>query len=408
MSVQTHTLRVVAARRITHPVITEIEKHYFLVKASEMPTGIGTKANARDPVSMNRHVYRDVRKSLLGEDSTVGTFDLMNKGIVCLANSVRRIDDTTYEIEIDDSQGIVDGGHTYQIICSAQKGPAIPDEQHVEFQVRTGVRRDLVADISRGLNTGIQVAQHSLANLDGKFDWLKKLVANETWASNIAWNETDEGDLDVRDLICVLEALNVIDFPNDRPRHPISAYEKWSIPTGNFVKDAIEQKNDISKSTYYRLSPILIDAVKFSDHIRREFRDRYNDLFPNGKAAKLDIVEDAGKDKTFQFLYSNAPQSRWRLTKGAFFPIFAAFRNAIEIDPITGFARWIGGFSSAVSLWDNVAPELITMTKQATKDLGHKPDVIGKNRGHWTAMHQTVELHILRAERRAGLITSSN
>jgi AIPR protein len=401
MSVETHTLRVVEARRIKHPIFPHIEKHYFLVQASDIPLGIGTKANARGPSGMNRHVYRDVRKSLLGEDSVVGSFDLMNKGIVCLANSVRRIDDNTYELEIDDSQGIVDGGHTYQIICNAKNGPEIPVEQHVEFQVRTGVPKDLVADISRGLNTGIQVAAHSLANLDGKFDWVKTLVEKEKWANNIAWNESDDADLDVRDLIAALEAMNIFDYPNDKGRHPVSSYEKWSIPLTNFAKDAETHKADFTKSTYYRLSPILVDALKLSDHIRREFRDRYNDLFPHGKAAKLDIVEDAGKDKSFEFFYSGAPQSRYRLTKGALFPIFAAFRNAVEIDPITGFARWSGGFSSVVALWNQVAPELISMTKQATKDLGSKPDVLGKNRGHWNSMHQTIELHILRAERRA-------
>ena len=49
MSVTTHKLRVVEARRIKHPALDKVEKHYFLVRAEDMPTGIRSDANAREP-----------------------------------------------------------------------------------------------------------------------------------------------------------------------------------------------------------------------------------------------------------------------------------------------------------------------------------------------------------------------
>ena len=49
MSVMTHKLRVVEARRIKHPALDKVEKHYFLVRAEDMPTGIRSDANAREP-----------------------------------------------------------------------------------------------------------------------------------------------------------------------------------------------------------------------------------------------------------------------------------------------------------------------------------------------------------------------
>ncbi len=214
MSVTTHKLRVVEARRIKHPVLDKVEKHYFLVRAKEMPTGIRTDANARDPEGLNRRVYRDVQESLFGRGGVpAGTFDLLNKGIVCLAESVQRLgDDHTYEITIKDGQGIVDGAHTYKIVCDAQNDADLPNEQCVEFQVRTGVESELITDIARGLNTGIQVRPHSLDNLEGKYDWIKDDLRKEKYFSRIAWRESDDGDYDVRDLISVMEALNVIDF----------------------------------------------------------------------------------------------------------------------------------------------------------------------------------------------------
>lgn len=396
MSTTTHKVRVADARRIKHPVFPEIEKHYFLVRASDLPSGIRTDANARDPKGLNRRVYREVQQSLMARESTVeGTFDLMNKGIVCLAEKVRRIDDNNYELTINDGQGIVDGGHTYKIICDAQDDPELPSEQFVEFQVRTGVDRDLITDIARGLNTGIQVKDHSIANLDGKFDWIKDELRNESYVDRIMWEESDDGDYDVRDLICILEALNVFDFPNDGGTHPVQAYEKWSVPTAKFSKD-FDSNPDVTKSKYHRLRPLLKDALVLYDRIRHDFRDVYNSC-NLGLAGGLDIVEERKGNKRFDFPFAGLPETHYRLTKGALYPIFAAFRNKVEIDPKTGDARWHGGFDSVLKLWADVGPEIAAQTKQAIRDYGHKPDVIGKNRGHWTNMHQTVELHMLRS-----------
>lgn len=400
MATNRHKFVVSDARRVKHPVFPNIEKHYMLVRCSDIPGGISMDPNARDPEGMNRAVYREVKKSLYGDGTEPGSFDLMNKGIVILADSVRRISDHEYEIIIRQGQGIVDGGHTYRLITESREKEALPDEQHVEVQIRTGVRAELITDISRGLNTGIAVKAHSIANLDGKYDWLKKELQGQPYFNLIAWKESDKGDYDIRDLICVMEAMNVFDFPNDKSRHPVQAYEKWSVPTKRFSDDYDAHEKDITKSKYFRLRPILRDALVLFDTIRAQFRDIYNqaDL---GAAGKLDIVEEAKGKRELHFPFANLPPSKYRLTKGALYPIFAAFRNKVILDSKTGNACWDGGFESVIELWQEVGPELAAQTKQATKDYGHKPDVLGKNRGHWTNMHQTVELRILREAMKA-------
>lgn len=396
MSKTTHKMRVAEARRVKHPVFPEIEKHYFTVRAKDLPNGIRTDANARDPKRLNRRVYREVHESLMGRDAVEGTFDLMNKGIVILATKVRRIDDNNYEIVIDDGQGIVDGGHTYKLVCEAQEDPEMPDEQYVEVQVRTGIDEGLITDIARGLNTGIQVKDHSIANLDGKYDWIKDELRNESYVNRIAWEESDEGDYDVRDLICVLEAFNIFDFPNDGGKHPVQAYEKWSVPTAKFSEDFDEHKGKPT-SKYQRLRPLLRDALVLYDRIRHDFRSVYNTA-GLGLAGGLDIIEERRGKKRFDFPFAGLPENQYRLTKGALYPIFAAFRNKVEIDPDTDNARWKDGFNSVLELWSSVGPEIAQQTKEAIKNYGHKPDVLGKNRGHWTNMHQTIELHMLRAQ----------
>src|SRR5580704_17753351 len=126
MGKQVHRVQAFQSRKVSHPVFDTIEKYWLTVKAIDFPSGISTAANAREPVGLNRLVYRDVRESLEGKDSTPGTFDLMNKGITLLALSVRLIEKERqfYEIVDDDQQGgIVDGAHTARIIeqCNSDR-----------------------------------------------------------------------------------------------------------------------------------------------------------------------------------------------------------------------------------------------------------------------------------------------
>jgi hypothetical protein len=394
MARTTHRIRVVEARRVKHPVFPQIEKHYFTVRAKDLPMGIRADANAREPVGTNRQVYREVRESLLGRTSTPGTFDLMNKGITILADDVRRVDDATYELHISDGQGIVDGAHTYRIVTENQDDPDLPEEQHVEVQVRTGVEDRLITDIAKGLNTGIQVRPHSLANLSGAYEWIKKEISDEPFFKVISWREGDEGDYDVRDLICVLEALNVIDFPNSSASHPIQAYEKWSVPAAKFVKDYEANRSDLSKSTYHRLRPLLKGALILYDTIRHDFREIHNKS--GGRAGHLKIIEEARKGKGFSFPFANLGAEPYRLTKGALFPIFAAFRNCVAVDKTE--VKWVGGFGAVLELWQEAGPELVAETFNATRDIGYLPDQIGKSRGHWANLHKTLELRMLRQQ----------
>jgi hypothetical protein len=67
-----HHIRAYEMRRISHPVFSTIDKYWLTVAAKDFPSGISTSANARDPVGLNRRVYKDVRSSLDGETATPG------------------------------------------------------------------------------------------------------------------------------------------------------------------------------------------------------------------------------------------------------------------------------------------------------------------------------------------------
>jgi len=121
MGKQVHRITAFDSRKVSHPVFADINKYWLTVKAIEFPSGISTAANAREPVGLNRLVYRDVRESLEGTGAEPRTFDLMNKGITILATKVEMVEKhkhgQTYEVTVDKERGgIVDGAHTAKII----------------------------------------------------------------------------------------------------------------------------------------------------------------------------------------------------------------------------------------------------------------------------------------------------
>ena len=398
MGISTHKFRVREVRRTTHPVFANINKYWMTVQAIDFPENISTGANARDPVGLNRRVYKEVRNSVDGKDVIPGSFDLMNKGITILADQVRMVDEKKriYEVDVnDESGGIVDGAHTAKIIELANNAGTTHQDQYVEVYIRTQLQDELIADVASGLNSAIQVAPQSIYNIDGVFDWIKKLIADEPYANKIAWKESDSKPYDVRDIIGILELLNVFDFPNSESKHPISAYEKWSIPLDHFAKDYQEYRDNISASKYYRLRNLLKGGLYLYDRIRRDYREVHNDL--GGRAAKLKIVEEATKED-FVFHFSDTENSRFRLHKGAAYPLLGAFRVYVDIDPATGDAKWSPDFDFVKNDFSALFVELVRVTQANNKEVGASPNLMGKNRPHWSMLHMTSRMRRLQAQ----------
>lgn len=402
MAIKPYRFEVSEARSVKHPTLPNIVKHTLLVPAHLFPKDVPAGANLRDPVGMNRQVYKDVKASLEGKEALPGTFDLLNLGITIIAEDIEVIDKRIFNVMIDDDYGIANGGHTTQIIYDCQEDDSIGEGQHVEVKIITGLEggenHTLRVDIARGQNTGISVQPRSIFELDGAFESLKEIVKDQDWAGDIGFKESDKKDIDVRELVSLLELMNVTDFPIRDTKHPISAYEKWSTPLKKFGDDYEGNRDDLSKRKYAAFEPLLLDALVLYDHIRRDFLRVYNETV-GGRAGNLRIVEKAPPSKgRYQFRYAKLDDHDQRLTKGAAFPILGAFRNFVAVDPETGTAEWLGGFENVLASWGELAPELVSETKQAIRDIGNAPDSLGKNRNHWANLFKTVRLHVMQQQ----------
>jgi hypothetical protein len=222
---ESFTFPVRFARRIPDPVFPECERNIFLCAIGDLPRGLPTDPNPRKP-RIDRLIWREIKKHLFNEEGHPNSFHLKNKGITLIAQRVNKIGNERVEkIELlfEKGQGIVDGGHTYELLM--QNLNEIEDRnsnsnddfskisQFVKLEVLTGISSDLSNEIAGGLNTAVQVQEMSLMELENEFDWIKDELRGEHYADQIAYREGEAAQYDARDIIVLLDLFNVFDFP---------------------------------------------------------------------------------------------------------------------------------------------------------------------------------------------------
>jgi hypothetical protein len=378
------TFPVRFVRRIPDPVFPQCERHILMCAIGDLPNGIPTDPNPRKP-RIDRLIWREIKKHLLNEEGTPNTFHLKNKGITLIAQRVIKIDDEKVELAFEDGQGIVDGGHTYELLQQNlneiaelnSNGSSPTISQFIKLEVLTGIAPDLSPEIAGGLNTAVQVQEMSLLELKDGFRWIQDELKNEPYASEIAYSENETLAYDARDVVALLDLFNVVDFPNDQTEHPLRAYTSKAQVLANYKK---------KQAQYEKLRPILKDILMLHDIIAFEGRDKHNTA--GGKGGKLAFIESRKRGQ-FPFLFIGK-ESKYRLMGGALFPMLAAFRWMVTINPRTGFSEWRGGFSAVRALWDKTGPELMRATQATSDELGRKPFAVGRSRNHWANLHKTV------------------
>ena len=230
---KTFTIPARFVRRIPDPVFAHCERHVLVVAIQDLPSGLPTDPNPRKP-KVDRSIWRDIRKHLLNEDGTANTFHLKNKGITLIADRINKIDDDNVELVFADGQGIVDGGHTYQLceenrteieqLNAARNGEGDLITPFLKLEILTGFPSELWPEIAGGLNTAIQVQEMSLMELENQFAWIKDELSDAPYADQIAYREGETAPYDARDIAVLLDLFNILDFPNGGSDHPVRAY----------------------------------------------------------------------------------------------------------------------------------------------------------------------------------------
>lgn len=384
------TFDVRFSRRIPDPVFGDkgLTRYLFVVPVRNLPMGLPTDANARSQ-NVRTRVARQIKESLLNNECVPNTFHLKNNGITIIAERVQKKSrqKDRYDVFVGEGQGIIDGGHTYKIITDTHDDEKLPECQYVNVEVLTCVEKDWIPDIAGGRNTTVQVAPMSLDNLKGRFQWIKDELQDQEYGSKIAWSENENCEFDARDIVALLTLFNIKLFPNDGDQFPVQSYSQKASTLTRF---------EDNPNSFEKMKGILKDILVLHDTIRCNYYYIWNQQSSGTKAGGLSISQKKKKGK-WQFIFTGE-EAEYRMVNAALYPILGAFRWFVIKEPDTDQLVWRDGFESVLRIWEECSLSLLSSTHEMSRELGYRPNSLGKSTALWRTLHQLIAVHDLKSK----------
>ena len=191
--------KVESFRKIPNPYLSKEDgekkamMYIAICDVKNLPEDIPMDTNPRKQ-KLTMGVPKKIRASLL--DETYLDFYLLNRGLCISAADVtfnNYSNEMTVLFEDFEYHGDVDGGHTYQVI-KANRDKLEFDKQFVKLEILTGIE-DIFQRLAAARNTSTQVQDKSIAELENRFEIIKKATEGERYYSDIYFEENDEGAL---------------------------------------------------------------------------------------------------------------------------------------------------------------------------------------------------------------------
>ena len=232
-----------------------LRRYYAVVPVSQVPQEWNhwLEVNARESNSKGR-VPKAIRQTLTDNPEWFAEY---NRGLTVVASQVSWDNKTnllTLVFRDREFDGILDGGHTLNVILEQLDSQSAEEEggsdPHLNLEIFTGLQSDAIPSVVEARNTSRQVASKSLMNLDGRFESLKSAIGSD-FTSLISWKENEDGELDVREFIGMLTALDTETFSGNS--HPVVAYSG---------KEACLKRFKENEQRYSKLLKVAPDALR--------------------------------------------------------------------------------------------------------------------------------------------------
>jgi hypothetical protein len=387
------TFPVVSFRNVETPFKKQklsYKNYLAIVDVHDLPDFTSwRKINVRDP-KLTGSVPKAIRDSLL---ANMELFVFMNRGIVVSIDSIRFDNDRdrlTITLSDQNLHGLLDGGHTYNIILNERESIECP--QYVKLGLLEGFSKDEIPMLVDARNTSNQVRDQSLMNLQGEFDKLKRAIRGQEYADLVAYKEhevMEDGSskpIDVREVIAILTCFDNKNF--DSRTHPINAYRS---------KVACLQHFSTHREDYERIYPIASDILKLYDEIQLYLPDLYNRVrgksgdVAGGKFGKLTGVTTYSGDRQVDLLFTGK-SSKYAVPAGFVYPVLAAFRALLEEED--GQYVWGKGLHPAKLLQGQLGETLADTIGNFALD-ARNPSKTGKSPLVWQACYQAAQVAYL-------------
>jgi hypothetical protein len=391
----TYTFPVVSFRHLETPFQKEGYRDYFaIVDTSDLPKipAHWREINVRDP-KLTGAVPRAIRESFRSKPDM---FVFLNRGIVLAVESVtfdNKSSFVTITLSNPELHGLLDGGHTYNII--AEETPELQKPQYVRIEFLEGFNHEDITDVVDARNTSNQVRDQSLMNLAKKFDGLKVALAKEPYYEQIAFSEYEIGTdgnpkpIDIREVVALLTTFDRDHFTDSS--HPIMAYNSKQACLNHF---------SLYPESYQKIFPLAKEILPLYDHIREQLPFLYNkvrgqtDDVSGGRFGRLTGVayRDGKKMQSLNYLNKD---SKYGVPDGFVYPILGAFRSLIEEKK--GVYVWGKGLKPVDLLKNGLGLKLADAIGNFALET-QNPSKTGKSFSVWNSCYLAVQISYLTAK----------
>ena len=360
-----------------------LRRYYCVVPITEIPSEWEDwlDVNARDSSDRGR-VPKAIRQTLIDKPEWFAEY---NRGLTIVASALKwdnKVGKLALEFKDQQYNGVLDGGHTLRAILDHRSNGSQLDG-YCNIEIFTGLDESEIPSVVDARNTSKQVASKSLMNLEGHFEELKDAIGAEK-SKLISWKENEDGELDVREFIGMLTALDADSFGSGKA-HPVRAYSGKEICLKRFESPA-------TKKSYKKLLKVAPDALDIWDAIQYYLPSQYNEN--HGKFGGLTGVRtlDQNKARKLPFLKKKATHD---IPTGYVYPILAAFRAfLVEED---GYWVWGKELNPLDLITNNrLATNIFMAAVRDSINAYHNPNRTGKDPQVWAVAYLTAENYYLR------------
>ena len=351
---------------------------------------------------VSSRISKEIKRTL---EQDPESFKLRNKGGLVIAQSysyddrekIATVELIDHEIRYDDEgneirplHGLADGGTTDKIIFELQNSDQYNDvldkaQWHLEivvFDDKTDdfddpVKRETLSQISWARNTSQQVKGWSFKDLQGDWNWLKK-VLDATYSKDlVAYEEYSGGKVTVLDILSILNLFR-------------SYYSGSKAPTSSYSsKGTMLNKYEKSGKEFKVLTPVLIDILELHDYIYSRFDAAYKQGAPKRGLRRY------AKEGEKVFVEHNPPielnfsdnTSSLEIPRGLLFPVLASFRALLNFPDDQSDVNW---FTDPKVFWDNHGTNLIERLITALVSHKHNPQTCGKDSNLYRNLYDAV------------------
>ncbi len=387
------TFRVASFRHVDTPFHKLGYHDYFaVVDTAELPDlSDWRKINVRAP-RLTGPVPEAIRD---GFRSHPDTFTFMNRGLVLAVQKVEfdnQHSTLTITLSDPDLHGLLDGGHTYNIVMEETEN--LKEPRYIRVELLEGFNHEGILDVVDARNTSNQVKDQSLMDLAKRFNPLKEALGDVSFARKIAYKEyeTDEQDnpkpISIRDVIAILTTFDRDHF-NDS-LHPIMSYNSKGACLKHFEEYPL---------SYEKIFPLAADFLQLYDHVKQELPGLYNNVrgqegnVTGGKFGKLTGVK-VYDGKHSAPLYFIDKTTKYGIPDGFVYPVVGAFRALLEEK--NGRYVWGKGQKPLELLKGDLGLKLANTIGTFALD-NQNPSKVGKSTLVWQNCYQLAQLAYLQA-----------